>query len=366
MKIIQRYIIKEFIVSFIFGLVVFSGILLLDQIFQLVDLLLGKGVSFWIVLNLFLLALPNILTLTIPMATLFGILLAYGRLSEDNEITALRSAGTSYFNFTLPIVFIVIFFSLFLVYFNQNLAPKTHKGFRNIFKTILKTRPITKFEEKSIINLNEYRIYVEKIDKKTNLLKGVNIYKFSDKPDDPSSTSWRISASSAVVYVNSDFIVFDLYRGYWQKPNPAMPENLIHLKFFQYKFNIPLGTNKIPMSQSLKEMNGDELRREILKYRQKKLPTNFLEVEYWIRWILATAPFFFALVGVPLGIVLEKGKKSISFGISLLILFTYYLLLVTGLNIGEKGYVSPRLILWMPNMITFILGIFLWRKMLKK
>ncbi|MHB9154916.1 MAG: LptF/LptG family permease [Endomicrobiales bacterium] len=362
MKLLHRYILIEFAESFIFGLLVFSSILLLDQVFQLINLFLNKGVSGWIIAKLFILILPNIFSLTIPMSALLGILLAYGRLSEDNEITALRSSGVTYISFTGPVVLLVSFLCLFLVYFNMTLSPATHQQFRKLYQEILSQRPLVKFDEKSITTLGEYRLFVQRIDKKDNSLHGLNIYKFS--PDE-SDAPWRISASSATVSVTPRAVVFDLNHGYWQKPNPARPENLVHMNFTGYQFAIPLGANSLPFSQSLREMTGTQLKAEMVSYRKKNLPTNFLENEYWLRWVLSLAPLVFTLVGIPLAIVTERGGKSIGFGLSLGVIFAYYLLLVTGINIGEKGVFPSRFILWLPNAATFIAGVFLWKRMLK-
>ena len=63
---------------------------------------------------------------------------------------------------------------------------------------------------------------------------------------------------------------------------------------------------------------------------------------------------------------MERGGKSINFGMSLIVLFGYYLLLVSAINLGEKGIAQPRYILWMPDAVVCVLGAFLWRKMLKK
>lgn len=363
MKIIHKYIIREFFESLLFGLLVFSCILLLDQIFQLINLVLSKGVQFLTVVKLFLLILPNIFSLTIPMAVLFGILLAFGRLSEDNEITALRSSGMKYSSFTLPVLAITAVLSLFLIFFNLDVSPLVHKKFRQLYQEILTQRPLIKFEEGGITRVGEYRLYVKNINKKTNTLFGVNIYKFSSGD---AGQSWRISANSAKMSVSGDAAVLILQDGIWQRPNPARPENLVHMKFSSYQFVIPLGSNVIPFSQSLREMNRAELLKEIDDYRAKKLPTYFLENEYWMRLVLALAPIVFAVVAVPLGILTERGGRTIGFGLSLLVLFGYYLLLVTGINVGEKGYLEPRYILWLPNVSMLVLGVFFWKKMVAK
>jgi LPS export ABC transporter permease LptF len=363
MKIIHRYIIKEFFESFLFGLLVFSSILLLDQVFQLIDLVLSKGIALWVVLKLFLLILPNIFSLTIPMAVLFGILLAYGRFSEDNEITAMRSSGLNYFAFTSPLLVVVLLISLFMVVFNQYLSPVTHRQFRQLYQEVLTQRPLVKFEEREITTLGDYRLFVQKIDRNTNTLHGVNIYRFSKEEV---GVPWRISASSATVSVKAESVVFYLYNGYWQKPNPARPDSLIHLTFSNYQFVISLAGSITPFSQSLREMDFRQLRKEIATYRAKQLPTNFLDNEFWLRFVLAGAPIAFAMTAIPLGIITRRGGRSIGFGVSLLVLFGYYVLLVTSLNLGEKGYAPPGLILWLPDLATLITGAFLWKGMLKK
>lgn len=362
MKILHRYILIEFIESFFFGLLVFSSILLLDQVFQLVNLFLNKGVSALMIARLFILILPNILSLTIPMAALFGILIAYGRLSEDNEITALRSSGITYYGFTAPVITLMAALCVFLVYFNMSLSPTTNRQFRSIYQEILSRRPLVKFDEKTVTNVGEYRLYVQKIDKATNSLHGVNIYKFSEKDED---SPWRISASSAIVSVSPGGVIFTLFNGFWQQANPSRPEDLINMKFDTYRFTIELGGNVLPVSQSFREMTGKQLLAEMAEYRRKRLPTNFLENEYWLRWTLALAPLVFVIVGIPLGIVTERGGRPIGFGLSLVVIFVYYMLLVTGINLGEKGAVRPQYILWLPDLAVGIAGVFLWKRMLK-
>ena len=363
MKIIHRYIIKEFLETFAFGLIVCSIILLLDQIFQLINLFISKGVPFLTVLRLFLLVFPNILSLAIPMAILFGILLAYGRLSEDNEITALRATGTHYLSFTGPILVFVFCLSGFLVVFNHLLSPAAHKEFRQLYQEVLSQRPMIRFEEKTITNIGEYRFYSNSVDKVSGVLREVNIYKFSSQEN---GAPFRISASSATVMLNPGAVIFQLYNGHWQKTNPSKPNTLVDLNFEKYNFAIPLGGKVIPFSQSLREMTSIQLRKEIASYRSQKLPTSFLENEFWLRWTLALAPLAFALVAIPLGLITDRGGKSLGFGLSLGLIVFYYMLLVLALNIGEKDYIHPKYILWLPNLGMLAAGLFFWKRMAAK
>jgi lipopolysaccharide export system permease protein len=363
MRILNRYVIREVAESFIFGLMVFSGILLLDQLFQLMNLLLGKGVHILTVLKLFGLALPNIFSLTIPMAVLLAILLSFGRFSEDNEITALRSAGLKFKTVTRPVVLCAVLLSACLVLFNQYISPSTQKEFRGMYREILSQRPLVKFEEKIITSLSDYKLYVEHINKQDNSLQRLNIYKFAPNEN---GMPWRITATSATVELQGNAVVFNLFNGFWQQPNPAKPQNLVHLNFHTYVFAIDMDNKNTAFGQSLREMNARELLAEIQTYRQKQMPTNFLETEFWMRNVLAAAPLVFALIAIPLGLILEKGGKGIGFGISLIVIFVYYILLVSGINLSEKGFAPPYIIMWLPDVITTIFAAYLWRIMLKK
>jgi len=94
-KILDRYIVRELIVPFVLGLAVFTSILLIVRILKLVELVVNRGVPIGQVLRLFSYILPAFLEVTVPMALLLAILVAFGRLSSDSEIVALRAAGRS-------------------------------------------------------------------------------------------------------------------------------------------------------------------------------------------------------------------------------------------------------------------------------
>ncbi len=398
-KILHKYIVKEFIGSFVFGLTIFSAILLLDQIFQLVDLFLSKGVGFFLIFQLFVLIIPNILSLTIPMAILFGVLLSYGRFSEDNEITVMKATGVNYKTLSMPIIIFVVFISIGLIYFNHSLSPSTHMYFRTLYKQILTKTPLAKFDEKTITDIGGYRIYAHKVNSKTNTLSGVNIYKFvdDDKNEDPknyiesgnkakkikdkkeeksdkkdeknkndASIPWRIASSSATVSVEKNIITLKLYDGYWQRSDPNKLGSMIHMNFSTYKFSIPFGDNINFDDVSLGEMTSSKLRAKLKTFQDNDPQIYTYSNEYWLRWVLAVAPVVFAIVAIPIGIMAGKGGKAIGFGMSLFVIFVYYMFLVMALNVGEKGYVPSRYIMWLPDFVIAFAGLILFKKMGKK
>ena len=157
-KKLHAYIIKEFFWSFLLGVLISSLLLILDVVFGLISTFLSKGVAFFLILKLFACYLPNILTVAIPMAVLFGILLAYGRLSSDNEITAMKSSGLDYKTLTIPVTICVCVVSFLLLLFNHFLAPTINARYKSLTEEIMTKRPLVKFNEKSITQIGEYHI----------------------------------------------------------------------------------------------------------------------------------------------------------------------------------------------------------------
>jgi lipopolysaccharide export LptBFGC system permease protein LptF len=382
-KKLHLYIIKESFGSFFFGVIVFSILLILDYVFTLVDLFLSKGASFFLVLKLFAFALPNILKLAIPMAVLFGILVAYGKLSEDNEITAMKSSGISYKTLSLPTIILVCTISFFLLFFNHFLSPAMNSNLRNLYQGILTKRPLIKFTEKTITELGEYRLYANKVNRENSILYEVSIYKFENKDDyyygyddkkndkksfflQNNSKTWRIAASSAKVKSYQNGTQFFIYDGYWQKANPADINNMTHITFKSYCFFIPLAEIIEERTLSISETSSPEIFKTIKICKEQGIPFALGETEFWIRWVYALAPIAFVLIALPIGIMAGKGGKAIGFGMSLGIILVYYTLLILALNLSEKEYVPANLIIWLPNVIVTAAGICLFIKMVKK
>ncbi|MCK4404610.1 MAG: LptF/LptG family permease, partial [candidate division Zixibacteria bacterium] len=129
MKILYRYIFKEHIGPFFFGLSVIMFILVMDFILEVLNMIIGKGLNAFIILQVFGLNLAWMLALAVPMAVLVSTLMAFGRLSQDNEITALKASGVSIYRLILPALVASILISVGMVFFNDRVLPElNHKA----------------------------------------------------------------------------------------------------------------------------------------------------------------------------------------------------------------------------------------------
>jgi lipopolysaccharide export system permease protein len=373
-KKLHLYIVKDFFWSFVFGIGVFLTILTLNEVSNLVNLFLSKRVAFFLILKLFVFFLPNIFMLAIPMAVLFGILLTYGKLSENNEITAMKSSGINYNTITIPIIICTFTVSLFLVFFNHFLVPSINSNFINLSEKIITKNPLVKFTEKSTTKIGAYYLYANRVNNRNNTLSEVSIYKFNNNKKEEiksilpqnNNEAWRISASLATVKAYRNGIQLNLYNGYWQKAHHSNMDSIIHTTFKTYTFFIPLCNVIKTHFLNPSEITSSELIKIIKKYKKRNLPFIAYERNFWIRWIFAFAPLSFASVALPIGIMLGKSGKAMGFVISLGVLLVYYTLFIFAIYLSEKGYVSSSIIMWVPNFVITTIGFWLFIKMIKK
>jgi hypothetical protein len=112
----------------------------------------------------------------------------------------------------------------------------------------------------------------------------------------------------------------------------------------------------IPTVATGENITTPELRREINRRSIINLPLGELRSEYHLRFSLAFAPLALALIGIPLGMTIERGGRGVGFGAAVLVLFFYYLLLVMGMNLADRESIPAVPALWMANGVTTLGG----------
>jgi LPS export ABC transporter permease LptF len=363
MKIITRYIYKELTVSTLLGIVVFTFILILNSIFQIMDLAVNKGASLFVIARMLSYLTVTLLSITLPVSLLFAVLLTYGRFSEDNELVALRASGVSAIKFCWQPLALAAAVSAFLVWSNLSFAPMVQKDFSELYFSIARKQSAFKFENNTFIKMDDYRIHVDRVDKKTNVLSGVNIYRFSNE----SRQLLRVYASDGRVALDPEKgFTFVLTNGVIENFEMRAPDGITHFRFGKYTMTVPFRMEGVGFySQTLREYTGGELLSEIKKYRENRLPAGYLEREYHMRWSIGTASFFLVLAGLPLGVLFHRKGKSTGFGLSLVVVSAYYFMLMGGITLADKGIMPPVPAVWLPNAVILAFGLALSREMFK-
>jgi lipopolysaccharide export system permease protein len=141
MKIFHRYVFKEHLSPFTLALVVLLFVLLTNFLLRAIDRFLGKGLDFGILVEYVALNLAWIAALAVPMAVLVATLMAFGRMSHDNEITAMRTSGISYATILRPALLFGTLICLMLLYFNNQVLPEANHKARLLSADINRKRP---------------------------------------------------------------------------------------------------------------------------------------------------------------------------------------------------------------------------------
>ncbi len=163
MKILYRYIIKEHIGPFFMGLALIMFILLMNFLVRYIGQIFGKGLSALTIIKLIGFNLPWMIALAVPMATLVAVLMAFGRLSSDNEITILKSSGISLYHIIRPSLYAAFALMLVMIYFNDQILPESNHQAKLMLRSIRQKKPTLQLEPNIFYTVDRYTIVVSKI-----------------------------------------------------------------------------------------------------------------------------------------------------------------------------------------------------------
>lgn len=345
------YFFRQYVPPFLFGSVLFMFVLILDKLFDIIDLVFNKGVSLLVVGQMFGLFIPTVIPLTVPMATLLACLVTFGRLSEENELSAVRAAGISILRVLWPPIVFTLMLCIAMVPFNTRVAPWANRAFRTLYEKVVSSDPLISVEAHRFFSIKNIKLYAEAVDKKAGRLKDLFVYQLSHD----GSPAERIFARRGTIEPSKDEFKLVLEDGQMQRYDRVNPAHLVHTAFQSYTITVPL-TSEADTSTRFRNISSAELKKLISDMRAKGLSTSPLEAEAALRYAVAFAPLALGFVGIPLATVLKRGGRSFSFGIACVVIFVYYTFLVVGLTIAEKGLVPPHLALWAGNLLCLIAG----------
>jgi lipopolysaccharide export system permease protein len=336
----------------------------MDKIFQLTELLVEKGVEFSIIGRLFFYTLPMLITLTIPMALLFSLLVTFGRLSYDNEVVAIATSGVNLITLLFPLLIFALILSGALSAFNDIVLPKANSVYNKIYFDILSKKAEVIIKERVYIKeFKDLIIYVEKVNPRLSRLENLTIYFLE---------SGRLQGVS---FAKEGMIKLDKTH---QKVYIRLTEGELHQKtgtrytkleydFLEKALSLEAMPRALKLWKSAHEMSCQEILKEIRKREANKKEVASLWVELHKKFAIPFACFAFTLLGVPLGIVTKRSGKGVGLGISMFFIAAYYFFLVFGENLAVSGRIPASVGIWFPNAAAAVAGVILiWRNLLQK
>ncbi len=423
--IIIRYILRNHVVPFLFSVSILLFIFVLQYLVKMSDRLIGKGLSAWVIIQLITYSLAWIVALVVPMAVLIATLMAFGSMSQNNEIAILKATGVSLYKMMIPPLVGSIVVALFLVHFNNNIYPDANHAARLLLEDISRKKPTLSLVPGVFSQeVPNYSILAREIDQSNNQLKQITIYDYSNRPKVN-----IVTASTGQIYfsANQKKLIMDLKNGEIHESDNTEQNSYRRLRFERHKIAMPaeqftfeqsapggqryereIGAAQLKvLVDSLEIIRADYFKEYYSKIisltenkngnpniKQTVFPGQFVFIksqqkirsdesaildilnrlgynndqvdQYWVeihkKYSLPFACIVFVLIGAPLGTMMRRGGFGMAAGMSLIFFLVYWAFLIGGEKFADRGLLSPFLGIWSANILLGILGIFLMIK----
>ena len=355
MRTIDRYILREMIGPFLFGIGAFIIVLVsVNLLYQALRLIIEQGHPVALVVRAFLYQIPQTVTLTLPMATIFGSLMAIGRLSGDGEVEAMRAGGVSFLRLARPVLVAGLAISGFSLVLNEYIVPPANAASNQILADLAHSE-ITQ-QDYLVLPLPDNQrpriwLYADHFAPKSGRLEKLTIIEFRAGVLHDYYTAQDALWQGTTIFLNG------VTQWIYSPDGTRTSITLDHLAYAVTKAPWQVAGFR----QDPDNMTAAELRQEIRRTRQ--LPATarqgltVLEAYYYNHLALPWAAFGFALIGAPLGLRPARATTGIGLGLSLVIIFAYYIMFHTMNIIGEHGGVSPLVSAWVPNLVLYATGL---------
>jgi lipopolysaccharide export system permease protein len=358
-KTIFFYIIGEILTPLAMGLLVFTFILLVGRIFQLSELVINKGVNLFDVLKLFLFILPNFLVFTIPMAFLLGVLLAFGRLSSEHELTALKASGISLFQLIPPVITVSVLCYLAAAFMAVYALPWGSRNFRNTLYEIARTKAHLELKPRVFNDsFTGLVFYVDGLSPQGDRMEGVLIQDERDKDETHVILSKAAQvipdpdkAEVILILQNGSIHIRDRRERFYRK-----------IDFDSYRMRLNIG-EALGGGKRIRTMDSEKSIGELKEEIKRKEAAGDKAINERVvineKYAIPFASIVFGLLGVALGVRPPRSGRSYSLVKSLGILMGYYVLMTAVETLAEREILLPWIASWIPNVVFLLLGIYL-------
>jgi lipopolysaccharide export system permease protein len=423
MKLLNRYILAEHIAPFIFAFCLITFLLIIDLVPKIIDQVIDKDLPFTVVLELVALNLAWMLALSVPMSVLVATLMAFGRLTSDFEVTAMKASGINLIRILIPLLVAGGVITFLMIQFNDKILPDLNKRSRQLQSDVSVVRPTLVFRPGVFLNdIPGFLVLLDDIDHSTSRVDGVHITDIKDK-----KRPQIIVADHGFMRVmpGGTMIEFDLYDGEMHKVDVDDPDEYHRVKFDQQTIYMPIEgrslvrtdrefrtdremrieeladrvraaeaaiapfesrisrsleakfkylyadsfetslPESIPDSASMELTRQDaamfvrQFRKNVQQIEGQVGTINKYRLELYKKYSIPAASLAFVLIGAPLGVLSRKGGMGAAITISILLFIVYWAFLIGGEDLSDRGLMTPFWAMWSANILLGAIGCYL-------
>jgi LPS export ABC transporter permease LptF/LPS export ABC transporter permease LptG len=353
MRLLDRYLLREFTGYAALGLGVFLFILLTPEVLRLSELLARENVALPQMGKLFLSSIPAKLAWAIPLGVLAGLLMGLSRAAADSEVVALQSAGISPRRLMRPVLYFASAGALLTLVATCWWGPVAARTVQQL-QTELAAGQIS-YEIKPRVfdeRLPDYILYVQDITEGAARWRGVFLAKLSE----PANPTLTLAESGVMVpdFKQNDLRIH-LTRGSTHVYSASDPERYSVSTFAQNVLVIPLPERATGIEA---RQNAPLGLAELWRAGQSGERWRSARADFHRRLALPSACLAFGLIALPLGLLAERTGRAIGFVAAVAVALGYYFLFLFGDRMGREGNLSPGLGVWLANLT--LLALFLY------
>lgn len=353
MRILTRYILREIVSHSLIGLLVFTFVIYIPRIGQLLEVVARRNLPFTTLLLLFLAPVPAILVITIPMAVLVGILLGLSRLAADGEVIAARAVGIGTSRFARPALAYACAGWLVASAMSLYLAPRSNLELVRREAQVRNSQAAYEVQPRVFIEqFPKLLMYVQ------DVTRGRWHHVFIADTSAPGSPKVTLAESGTLVNdARTGALVLHLDHGATHELDPQNESRYSVASFSETDIPLPQSRNgDFSAGRLSPRMQPLPLLLWTARHSRDAGDRRAAQVEMQNRLALPVASLVLALVGIPLGLFTRKGGKALGVVVTILLVFIYYILMASGSSLATQGRVPPLVGLWVANVVFAAAG----------
>jgi lipopolysaccharide export LptBFGC system permease protein LptF len=374
MKVLDRYMARQLGTATFMAVAVLSVVLVLGNLFkQIFDLLINRNAPYEFLLTFVSYILPFSMTFTLPWGVLTAVLLVFGRMSAEHELTALRSCGVTMFRICLTTFGIALCCAGLCLWINLEFAPRKQAAFKEAIYDLAIKRPLAMFDTDRVIDVFPgLKIYIERNDGRQ--LHNLLVYEVG-RDSEPQKVIFARRGQIHADLANHRLLL-DIFDARFEQRDPHDPQN-----FSRIRQGITLSKSTLPISleelyvryKKNRSLTSLTLREMLASLRTGNTtdgvtqisPSTRLEyrVEINRRFSLSLACVAFSLVAVPLAVGAQRRETAVGFLLSLVVAFSYFLIMIMVGWVKNRPEWHPEWLVWLPTVLFLSLGAHMFRRL---
>lgn len=357
LKTLDKYLLGEMVIPLVFGILGFVVIVLGDELYRYIGIILDRRVPVIDVLSYLVFYLPSVAVMTLPVSVALGCSVALSRLNKDSELAPIYMAGVSKVRLLLPFLLFGLLMSAVTFAVGEQIVPRAATVSRSALARMLSKQPTLLPKGGTFVRghgsqASDWYFKIQSEDRRTNTLRQVLIYQIR-----PSGLPIIYTAESATLHNNLWVLqgarAFQITRG----------GEMIEVDSERMSLDLREMIRAVAGRPSPEEMGLGELKQEIGQRRRAKIPSLSLETDFQEKFAIPMACLFFVVIACPLSVHFRAPSELQGVLFTIGLVGVYYVLLLAAKTVGLQFSIPAVISAWSANGLFLLSGAYLlWRK----